>query len=71
MWINSVWGEGVVTSNRSIQGSAAFPVLSRSQIEDNSRQKSSWVSEDDDVSRNLGEDNLGKVTVDWHFEAVD
>ncbi|MGY1408263.1 PKD domain-containing protein [Luteimonas sp. A611] len=71
MWINSVWGEGVVTSNSSIQGSGTFPVLSRSQIEDNSRQKTNWVSEDDGVSRNLGEDNLGTITVDWHFDVVD
>lgn len=65
--IHSVWGEGIVTSATSISGSAPFPVLSPSQIHDNGFEKTTWVSEYGNVSSALGESNLGKVTVQWHF----
>lgn len=70
-WIHSVWGQGLLSSSGSIRGSGSFPVLSRNQIEDNSLEKTDWVSEYDSVSGYLGEDNLGRVTVDWHFEPAD
>lgn len=69
MWINSVTGEGPMISATSIRGSAPFPVLSRSQIEDNQLEKTSWVSEMDAVARALGEDKLGTVVVEWSFTA--
>ncbi|HRN60939.1 MAG TPA: hypothetical protein PLI48_05700 [Gammaproteobacteria bacterium] len=71
MWINSVWGEGLLTSSSAIRGTGTFPVLSRSQVEDNSLEKTDWVSEYDSVSSYLGKGNLGVVTVSWDFQPVD
>ncbi len=69
--IHSVRGEGVVSSATAISGSAPFPVLAPSQIHDNGFEKASWVSEYGSVASALGETNLGKVTVTWHFEPKD
>ncbi len=71
MWINSVTGEGSMVSATSIRGAAPFPVLSRSQVEDNQVEKTSWVSEMDAVARVLGDDQLGTVVVEWNFTAKD
>jgi PKD repeat protein len=71
LWFHSVTGEGQVTSSSQIQGSAQFPVLTRSQIEDNSLEKASWISEMDSVGSALGEENLGTVTVHWDFRPKD
>lgn len=68
--IGSVHGQGIATS-MPISGSARFPVLSRRRIEDNRIEKTNWVSELDEVSRALGDDNLGEVEVTWHFTPVD
>jgi PKD repeat protein len=71
LWFHSVTGEGQVTSSSHIQGSAQFPALTRSQIEDNSLEKTSWISEMDSVGSALGEENLGTVTVHWDFRPKD
>lgn len=71
VWIHSVSGEGHVTSSGHIRGSAQFPSLTRSQLEDNSFEKTNWISEWSAVSKALGQDNLGTVTVHWDFTPKD
>jgi PKD repeat protein len=71
LWFHSVTGKGHVTSSEQIQGSAQFPVLTQSQIADNSVEKDSWISEMGSVGSALGEGNLGTVTVHWDFRPKD
>ncbi|MBT2145450.1 MULTISPECIES: PKD domain-containing protein [unclassified Rhodanobacter] len=71
LWLHSVTGEGQVTSSSQIQGSAQFPSLIRSQIEDNSFEKTSWISEMNIVGDALGEAEMGTVTVHWDFRPKD
>lgn len=72
-WIHSVRVEGTVDSNHLIAGSAAIPVMTRTQIEDNRIEKDSWVSEFGSTASALqaGGSGLGTVTVTWNFTPVD
>lgn len=71
MWIPSVHGQGALIPGTSLVGSAPFPVLSRSQLENNQLEKSRWVGEMDQVARAMGEDRLGTVMVEWKFAPKD
>ncbi|MBB6065788.1 hypothetical protein HNR76_002360 [Pseudoxanthomonas broegbernensis] len=70
-WFNSVHVEGMVTSSGSISGSSSVPLLSRSQIERNDIEKTSWASELDGVVGALGENGLGSMAVSWQFAPAD
>lgn len=72
MLVNSVFGSGAVLSSGGISGSAAVPVLSRNEIEDNSTgPKPLWMSELDAVSNAMRGQGLGDEFVDWHFWPVE
>ena len=66
-WIESARVEQPLTSSTSISGSASVKVIPKFDVP---ADESNWITAHPYIVDALGEDELGEVVVDWHFEAV-
>lgn len=73
LWLPGVSGSGIAGDGARLSGTRDFKVMSRRHLEETRhlREQPDWVGERDQVEDILGRDNLGTVSVTWHFEAVD